>query len=288
MPDNGNRSRTALERFAGNLRGLLPPPDIGTTGIPYKAVLSGAPIAEAITAKQAGAGYVAGALLFLVTAIHRKFKRDRAEKLTSTLFDKALDMVDPEILIKKQLPGVSVVVLKEKKDLKTLWTAMAKAQVPPKDRKSATHSASIAVREAQAGNGFAFTVPGVIEPVYAIIVPPRVPRALLAHEIGHIKSARMGGTPLSIDVSDRRAAMGRFASRISKLYDERTKLGTVAEEERAWDLAGIPKDNPWRKASVETYRSHHEMTRALIRLGALSSIPIIAAMVMVLKGRGDK
>lgn len=289
MSNNG-RPKSAVERFVGGLHSFLPPPEIDEGVLqglvnPLKATLGGGSFQTDTSGRYAGRAYVVGALLFLISALYKRFTRDRADRIADMLVKKSLDYVDPELFVAKNLNiSEPVVVVTAPGDIKRFKAAMQKAGISKEA--AAVHVTEIKNELPSEGNATVIPLAGTVSNMFVIVAPKKVPRLMLAHELGHIKSAMMGGRPLSFDVSDQKYKIAEFISKISKLYDERSRMGTVAEEEAAWELAGIPKDNPWRKAAVETYRSHNAMMRALMRLGTLATVPIVAATVLALKSKG--
>jgi len=229
------------------------------------------------------------ALASLTVAYRYKRQQDailQIRKIESTLKER----VDVRKELKKRagkLKGLPLVVITEQRHYtEKMLPILQQLGLSDSDYMKARKVANDIVREDMGGdNVYVWTLHGKKKAIF-LITPPRVPRIILLHELGHIQSIKNKTSLARLDMSNIKRSLFQALDTLSSTYSKYGKYGTYREEKRAWDLAGVPESHPLRRAALSSYEHGGKLARLLHRAAAgLAAYPFVRTW---LKSQGGK
>jgi hypothetical protein len=142
------------------------------------------------------------------------------------------------------------------------------------------------------GDGYSIIITGgkKLGKFAIVMIAPKANESILRHEMGHImfdlRKGKRGIKAAKFDTTGLKKAM----SYLSRTYSKKSEHGIEYEERRAWDLAGVPKDDGLRKAALETHETGMGASTAAIRWAIYSalSFPFLRSWAKSLFGMAKK
>jgi len=174
--------------------------------------------------------------------------------------------IDSEAYIRKhyKLSVPLVVVSKMEHIADRVVPAMAKIGIDKAKAEQVRTQLQFAFPHVMVGNGFASLIADEAgKKMFAlVVVPQKANEFLLKHELGHVIYRLKEGRPMIKGFKLDAQPFLRSVSYLSRIYSKRAKYGIEKEEKVAWDIAGVPRDNPLRKLSQKSYETSMGFTTA--------------------------
>lgn len=235
---------------------------------------------------------VSALALGVATAVYRGKRHNTAvahiKKLEASM--KARVDVKKEVKKhKKQLGGIPLIVVTDQREYETLIKPKVKTLgFEPAEVASILKTARSVMKEVMSGNNaYVWTVHGSKKRAVFLVTPPKLSKLAFMHELGHIQSMKAGTSIARLDMGDIQRTFYTAMDTLSGIYSKYGRYGSYREEQRAWDLAGVPPGNPLRKAALASYKHGAKLDRLIIKMGAAALAFPVARILLAKKGSVD-